>query len=120
MEHENLRDLKTANPGFSWALFPLGGTVGGGIPGCSQGAKDFPPLSYINDLVFALCLRAFYHGSKRLSMVKDPTELMRLYNCPVPTQEMVMNFNLFLQGGVLHTLDSRYHNGLNQKEQNYF
>ena len=36
------------------------------------------------------------------------------------TQDMVMNFNLFLQGGVLRTLDSRHHNGLTQKEQNYF
>ena len=44
MEHENRRDLKTANPGFSWALYPLGGTVDGGIPGCSQGGKDFRPL----------------------------------------------------------------------------
>ena len=44
MEHENLRDLKTTNPGSSWALYPLGGTVDGGIQGCSQGGKDFRPL----------------------------------------------------------------------------
>ena len=74
MEHENRRVLKTANPGFSWALYPLGGIVDGGIPGCSQGGKDFPPLSSINDLAFALCFRAFYHGSKRLSMVKENSE----------------------------------------------